>query len=187
MSTTRTYPGMCDDSLEIFFHEETKSLKSIYQGKTINYHELPKKATAFLDEIINREPETADFLQSQFPNNIDAQKELLAKCRFGGLNLTADFSDDSKSTNDYRNCQKRGNCIGENIICHPIKINGIEVSELEINLLKELATDKKNEAIASDLNLPLGTFNVTKTSLYRKLEIYNKPQSVFILMKEGLL
>jgi DNA-binding NarL/FixJ family response regulator len=50
-----------------------------------------------------------------------------------------------------------------------------------------LATDKKNEAIASDLNLPLGTFNVTKTSLYRKLDIYNKPQSVFILMKEGLL
>ena len=73
------------------------------------------------------------------------------------------------------------------LIFYPIKINGIEVSELEINLLKELATDKKNEAIASDLNLPLGTFNVTKTSLYRKLDIYNKPQSVFILMKEGLL
>ena len=183
MTYKELYPGMLDSSKEYFEAEGNVFLITngmVQRFDDVQYHEE-------LELIIETEPKLKQTIQQIVSDNVKDQQKQLAKCRFGGLNLTADFSDDSKSTNDYRNCQKRGNCIGENIICHPIKINGIEVSELEINLLKELATDKKNEAIASDLNLPLGTFNVTKTSLYRKLDIYNKPQSVFILMKEGLL
>ena len=183
MTYKELYPGMLDNSKEYFEAEGNVFLISngmVQRFDDVQYHEE-------LELIIETEPKLKQTLLKLVGNREKDQQKKLAKCRFGGLNLTADFSDDSKSTNDYRNCQKRGNCIGENIVCHPIKINGIEVSELEINLLKELATDKKNEAIASDLNLPLGTFNVTKTSLYRKLDIYNKPQSVFILMKEGLL
>ena len=183
MTYKELYPGMLDSSKEYFEAEGNVFLIAngmVQRFDDVQYHEE-------LELIIETEPKIKQTLQQMVGSNRRDQQRKLAKCRFGGLNFSADFSDDSKSTNDYRNCQKRGNCIGKNIICHPIKINGIEVSELEINLLKELATDKKNEAIASDLNLPLGTFNVTKTSLYRKLDIYNKPQSVFILMKEGLL
>ena len=183
MTYKELYPGMLDNSKEYFEAEGNVFLITngiVQRFDDVQYHEE-------LELIIETEPKLKQTLQQMVGDNEKDQQKQLAKCRFGGLNFSADFSDDSKSTNDYRNCQKRGNCIGENIVCHPIKINGIEVSELEINLLKELATDKKNEAIASDLNLPLGTFNVTKTSLYRKLDIYNKPQSVFILMKEGLL
>ena len=183
MNFDAIYPGMLDSSKEYFTKDGNLFL--ITNGKVQQFNEV--EAHEELELLIETEPRLKQTLTNMVGKNLQDQQEQLAKCRFGGLNFSADFSDDSKSTNDYRNCQKRGNCIGENIICHPIKINGIEVSELEINLLKELATDKKNEAIASDLNLPLGTFNVTKTSLYRKLDIYNKPQSVFILMKEGLL
>ena len=183
MNFDAIYPGMLDSSKEYFTKDGNLFL--ITNGKVQQFNEVETHEE--LELLIETEPRLKQTLTNMVGENLQDQQEQLAKCRFGGLNFSADFSDDSKSTNDYRNCQKRGNCIGENIICHPIKINGIEVSELEINLLKELATDKKNEAIASDLNLPLGTFNVTKTSLYRKLDIYNKPQSVFILMKEGLL
>ena len=183
MTYKELYPGMLDNSKEYFEAEGNVFLIAngmVQRFDDVQYHEE-------LELIIETEPKLKQTLQKMVGENGKNQQKQLAKCRFGGLNFSADFSDDSKSTNDYRNCQKRGNCIGENIVCQPFKINGVEVSELEINLLKELATDKKNEAIASDLNLPLGTFNVTKTSLYKKLKIYNKPQSVFILMKEGLL
>ena len=183
MTYKELYPGMLDSSKEYFEAEDEIFL--ISNGTVKNFDDV--KNHPELENLIENEKNLKKTLQQMVGSNRRDQQKKLAKCRYGGLNFSADFSDDSKSTNDYRNCQKRGNCIGENIICQPFKINGVEVSELEINLLKELATDKKNEAIASDLNLPLGTFNVTKTSLYRKLDIYNKPQSVFILMKEGLL
>lgn len=182
MTNKLLYPGMLDSSKEYF--EADGEVFVIASGEVKNFEDVNHHPELKL--IIESDKDLKNILQIMVGSNDLAQQKQLAKCRFGGLNFSPDF-DSEKNTSDYIDCQHRGNCIGENIVCQPIFINGVEVSELEINLLKELATDKKNEAIASDLNMPLGTFNVTKTSLYRKLDIYNKPQSVFILMKEGLL
>ena len=183
MTYKELYPGMLDNSKEYFEAEGNvfliaKGTVQIFDD--VQYHEE-------LELIIETETKLKQTLKKMVGENKKNQQKQLAKCRFGGLNFSPDFSNDSKSTSDHIDCPKRGNCIGENIVCQPIFINGVEVTELEINLLKELATEKKNEAIASDLNLPLGTFNVSKTQLYRKLDIYNKPQSVFVLIREGLL
>ena len=183
MTYKELYSGMLDSSKEYFEAEGNVFLITngmVQRFDDIQYHEE-------LELIIETEPKLKQTLQQMVGDNVKDQQKQLAKCRFGGLNFSPDFSNDSKSTSDHIDCPKRGNCIGENIVCQPIFINGVEVTELEINLLKELATEKKNEAIASDLNLPLGTFNVSKTQLYRKLDIYNKPQSVFVLIREGLL
>ncbi len=178
MSTTRIYPGMCDDSLEIFFHEETKSLKAIYQGKTINYRDLPKKATQFLEDIIEYEPETADFLQSQFPNNRDAQKEMLAKCRFGGLNFIADVHDNLEVKSDWINCQIRETCKGCGIVCRPMEYNGELLTETDIKAIQLLSTSLKNEAVIDELHMHLGTFHVYKTNLYKRFGGINTKQEL---------
>ena len=183
MNFDAIYPGMLDSSKEYF--TKNGNLFLITNGKVQQFNEV--EAHEELELLIETEPRLKQTLINMVGKNLQDQQEQLAKCRFGGLNFSPDFSNDSKSKSDHIDCPKRGNCIGENIVCQPIFINGVEVTELEINLLKELATEKKNEAIASDLNLPLGTFNVSKTQLYRKLDIYNKPQSVFVLIREGLL
>ena len=186
MSTTRTYPGMCDDSLEIFFHQETKSLKAIYQGKTINYRELPRKATAFLDGIINQEPETADFLQSQFPNNLDAQKEMLAKCRFGGLNFIADVQNDHQIKSDWINCEIRETCKGCGIVCNKLEYKGEELSEIEIKAIQLLSTSMKNEAVIDELHMHLGSFHVFKTNLYKRFGINTKQELTRVGVELGV-
>ena len=165
MNFDAIYPGMLDSSKEYFTKDGNLFL--ITNGKVQQFNEV--EAHEELELLIETEPRLKQKLTNMVGENLQDQQEQLAKCRFGGLNFSPDFSNDSKSTSDHIDCPKR------------------EVTELEINLLKELATEKKNEAIASDLNLPLGTFNVSKTQLYRKLDIYNKPQSVFVLIREGLL
>lgn len=183
MTNSTIYPGMLDNSKEYFM--ANGKLFLINNGKIQEFDDVP--AHEELELLIEKDPLLKSTLIKMVGFNPKNQQKKLASCRFGGLNFSPDFSIDSKNTNDYVECPNRGKCIGENIICQPIKLNGVEVTAQEVNLLKELATDKKNEAIADDLSLPLGTFNVNKTKLYRKVGIYNKPQSVFLLMKEGLL
>ena len=132
MTYKELYPGMLDSSKEYFEAEGNVFLIAngmVQRFDDVKYHEE-------LELIIETEPKIKQTLQQMVGSNRRDQQKKLAKCRFGGLNFSADFSDNSKSTNDYRNCQKRGNCIGQNIVCQPFKINGVEVSELEINILK---------------------------------------------------
>src|SRR5690606_8708113 len=107
------YPGMCDDSLEIFFHPEEQSLKAIHAGRVKCFTQVPAKDLSFLKEIMNQEPETRKALAKMHPGNEQAQVEQLAKCRFGGLNFAADYCHQSKQSNfDYIECSIRKECPG---------------------------------------------------------------------------
>lgn len=186
MSTTRIYPGMCDDSLEIFYHEESKTLKAIYKGNILNYNELPAHSTKFLEDIIFSEPETAEFLKSKFPNDLDSQKEMLATCRFGGLNFIPDVHPELETKSDWINCQIRNTCKGCGIVCQPLEYRGEILSETDIKAIQLLSTSLKNEAIIDELGMHLGTFHVYKTNLYKKFNINTKQELTRAGVKLGV-
>ncbi|KFF26894.1 helix-turn-helix transcriptional regulator [Chryseobacterium vrystaatense] len=180
--TIRIYPGMIDQSKEYFNHEN--DVLVIESGSIKKFEDIEEHQE--LEKILNEDTELNVILVKWFGDNKQVKLRTLARCRFGALNFTPDFSFDEIS-NDYCECEYRGNCEGENIVCKPIAFKGKEISNQEIDLLKELSTNDKNSTIADRLGLPVGTFNVLKTNTYQKFGFLTKQQLTKELYIEGLL
>ncbi|MCX8533060.1 LuxR family transcriptional regulator [Chryseobacterium luquanense] len=180
--TVRLYPGMLDTSKEYFNHGDHVLI--IKNGSVKKFEDVDQHPE--LNKILDDEVELNLLLDKWFGNNTVVKLRTLARCRFGALNFTPDFSNDS-SSHDYCECEYRGNCEGENIICKPVVFNGSEISDQEIKLLQELSTNEKNTAIADNLGLPIGTLNVNKTKTYQKFGLITKQQLTKDLFLEGLL
>ena len=179
---TRIYPGMLDSSKE-YFNSGT-NVMMIHNGSTKNFDDVPEHPE--LAKMILDDKDLQAVLQQWHGNDAKQQQKTLARCRFGALNFFADINDD-ELTHDYIDCPERGKCAGENIICQPPVVNGEQISDCELAILKEVSGDDTNIAIAKKLGLPLGTLNVKKTNLYQKLGLYTKQHAVVTLMFEGLL
>lgn len=180
--TVRIYPGMLDTSKEYFNHQNNVLVLS--EGVIKRFEEVNDHPE--LSKILNEEKDLKLLLEKWFGSDTVVKLRTIARCRFGALNFTPDFSKDD-SSHDYCECEYRGNCEGENIICKPVVFNGIEISDQEIRLLQELSTNEKNTAIADNLGLPVGTLNVNKTKTYQKFGLITKQQLTKDLFLEGLL
>lgn len=178
---TRTYPGMIDHSIE-YFTQNGEVYKS-QSGKTEKFTNAKHPE---LESLLENEPNLKPVLSEMCNGNHYLMLRKLAECRFGGLNFEADFAD-GKFTQDYCDCPLRGKCMGENIVCKPIEINGEPVTETEIKVLRHCASNEKNLSIASLLNIPFGTLNVLKTHIYTKCGFVTKQQSAIALFEKGLL
>lgn len=180
--TVRIYPGMLDTSKEYFNHGNHVLILS--EGMVKKFEEVNDHPE--LSKILDDEEDLNLLLEKWFGSDTTVKLRTIARCRFGALNFTPDFSS-SVSSHDYCDCEYRGNCEGENIICKPVIFNGSEISNQEIKLLQELSSNEKNVAIADNLGLPVGTLNVNKTKTYQKFGLITKQQLTKDLFLEGLL
>ncbi|MCE3025300.1 helix-turn-helix transcriptional regulator [Riemerella anatipestifer] len=187
-TTQMIYPGMCDDSLEIFFHKEENRLMAIHNSQIKCFTKLPTEAIGFIYNIMDSEVETQELLQKWFPDDTEKQIQKLAKCRFGGLNFEPDYCSKKKSPNfDVVDCPLKGHCKGEGILCKEISYKGESLSNLELEALRLISSIEKNTAIAELLGMPLGTFNVFRTNLYEKLNIRTKQEATRVAVFLGLI
>jgi DNA-binding CsgD family transcriptional regulator len=179
--TIRIYPGMIDQSKEYFNYDNDVFI--ITGGQIKRFDEIDNHPE--LQKILDDEEDLKELMEKWLGADHKAKLKTLASCRFGALNFTPDFNCDEIS-NDYSQCEYRGSCVGENIICKPVSFRGVEISNQEIKLLKMLTTNEKNSTIAQKMNLPVGTFNVLKTSTYKKFGFITKQQLTKELYLEGL-
>lgn len=180
--TVRLYPGMLDTSKEYFNHGDHVLI--LKNGSVKKFEEVDSHPE--LNKILDDEEELGQLLNKWFGNDTEVKLRTIARCRFGALNFTPDFLND-EAAHDYCECEYRGNCEGENIICKPVVFNGNIISDQEIKLLQELSTNEKNSAIADNLGMPVGTLNVNKTKTYQKFGLITKQQLTKDLYLEGLL
>ena len=187
MKTTTLFPGMCDDSLEIFYHQEEKKLKAIFQSQIINFRDLPAAETEFMEDIIEDEAMTRTILSSWFPNDLSKQKEQLAQCRFGGLNFSADkCGTTGKIAADLFDCPYKDTCVGRGIVCNNISYHNHELSDKEVHFMSLMATEECNKSIAATMEMPQGSFQVFRTKFYEKLEIKTKQELTRIVVFLGI-
>jgi len=188
MNSTRLYPGMCDDSLEIFFHSEEKKLKAIVNGQVKNFSEINAVKKQFLFDIISNDGQLSAVLEIMFPKNTKAQIEKLAACRFGGLNFQPDYNAATKTFNhDIINCDIRTSCIGCGIVCKNLQYNGEELSQTDVLAIQLMASDHKTELLAEELHMPLGTFHVYRTRFFNRLGVKSKPELARVGVELGLI
>ena len=188
MTTTRLFPGMCDDSLEIFFHSEEQQLKAIVNGQVKCFSDVLPERKAFLKQIISSEDDLANILNIMHPENETKQIEQLAKCRFGGLNFQADYCRKTETTNhDIIDCDIRDTCIGCGIVCKDLHYNGGEISQTDVKAIQLMATDHKTEVLAEELDMPLGTFHVYRTKFFDRIGVKSKPELARVGVELGLI
>lgn len=160
-------PGLLDNTLEFFNLED--DVKFISDGKVKSFNEAPASVIIILREAIEKKPEAKAILMEWHPESEFNQLKQFASCKFGGIDYSADIKNGELQEGEYWECPKAGKCKGEGIICTSPTYNGHTLSKTEIQLIKLSTTEKTNEVIAEELNLPMGTFHKYKHLLYEKL------------------
>ncbi|MCA1966959.1 MAG: LuxR C-terminal-related transcriptional regulator [Flavobacterium sp.] len=160
-------PGLLDNAFEFFNLED--DLKFVSDGKLKSFTEAPASVIIMLKEAIDKNPEAKAILIEWHPESEFNQLKQFASCKFGGIDYSADIKDGQLQEGEYWKCPKAGSCVGEGVICTSPIYNGHVLSKTEIELIRLSTTEKTNEAIAEELNLPMGTFHKYKHTLYEKL------------------
>src|SRR5690606_17754814 len=135
----RTYPGMLDNSTEYFTKDG--SVFKLKNGRIRKFEEVD--AHPELEAILAEDEQLKNTLSEMCGANHRKMLNKLASCRFGALDFEADFSNGT-AKHDYRDCPLRGKCIGENIVCKPLEINGEEISPKELDILRNCVSNTKN-------------------------------------------
>lgn len=174
----RVYPGMACSSTEFFV--SNKEVKIIQNSKITSFSEISFETIKILENEINKNISVKLELHDMHPTSKIKRLEQFAKCRFGGLDFHGDIQDGKLQDGEFWDCPLRGSCKSEGILCKLPTFNEHRLSTLDVQLIQETSTDKKNTAIADDLQLPLGSFHKAKQILYNKLGVQTKQEVVRI-------
>lgn len=172
----KTFPGMACSSTEFFRHE--KELKIIQNGTIKSFGETSFPTIQILREEIEKNSKVQTALSEMHPNSEIKRIEQFVSCRFGGLDFQPDLKEGILQDGEYWPCPNRGTCTFEGILCKLPKINGHRLNEMDVLLMQKTATDLKNDAIAEEVQIPLGTFHKIKQELYKKLAVRTKQELV---------
>lgn len=185
VNTNTLFPGMATTATEFFIDQ--KELKFIHSGRILPFTELSFGIIRILEEKINQDKFLKLELFDMHPTSKMKRIEQFAKCRFGGLDFRADIIDGDIQEGDYWECPLRGSCKSEGILCKLPTYNGLQLQKQDVRLMQLLATDKTNEVIADEMQLPLGSFHKAKKNLYEMLNVQTKQEVVIISIKLNLI
>lgn len=182
---SKLFPAMTDNSVEFFTHQN--QLKFIKNGQVQSFTDLPFATIQILKEEMRKSNEVLTALHDMHPTSDMKRIEQFAICRFGGIDLNGDIVDGQLQDGEYWDCPMHGKCHHEGILCRLPVINGSRINKQDVQLIKLSATDKTNDVIADELDLPLGTFHLAKKYLYQKLGIQTKQELAVLAMRNNII
>jgi len=185
LATNRQFPGMGDSSIEFFISD--KETKIIQNGKVLPFSDIPFATIKMLDEAIHADININLELHDMHPTSKLKRIEQFARCRFGGLDFVGDIIDGKLQEGEYHDCPNHGNCKSEGILCKLPAYNGLKLSAQDIQLMQLLTTPLTNDVIASEMNLPMGSFHKAHRQLYDKLGIQTKQENTRIAISLNLI
>lgn len=168
------YPGMLDNKVEYFAVQG--EMKFMQNSQVQCTTKLPYAIVQLGYEEIEKEPEVNEALKQMQPGSKFNQLQQFLKCRYGGLDFSADMENNQFKEGDYWDCPSRKTCPFNGLICKSPKVNNQELTPLEIKLMKLKSTPKTNEVIAEELNLPFGSFHKASKILHQKLQVQTRQE-----------
>lgn len=173
----RWYPGMLPSTgAEIFNYENEDFV--IENGQIKPFDQLSSYYLRILINAINSDPKVDQELQIMHPDCEMKRVRKFSRCRFGGLDYTADIIDGKLQPGEFWPCPLRGSCRSEGILCKLPEYQGQVLSNKEIKLIQLLSSNATNEVIAYEMEMPAGTLHRDKAALYRKLGNIQTKQEV---------
>ena len=179
-NSNRIYPGMLNANIEFF--KRDNSVHMVHNGAVSCVSNAPNTILSLLSNALEEDAPALEALQKMVPS-----EDILPKfiwCRFGGLDFSPDIADGKLQDGEYHPCRLRGKCSGEGLVCKMPIYKGVRLSKLNVRLMQLLSTTLTNEAIASEMNLAMGTFHQMKKALYVLLGNVQTKQEVTLIAKE---
>ena len=173
-------PGMVCNSVEFFVVENV--VKAILSGKIIDFTEIPIGIAELLREEINKDENVKLALFDMHPDSEWKRLEQFVKCRLGGLDFQGDIKDGKIQDGEFWDCPLRGTCPHEGVVCKLPVIDGYRLNSEDIKLMQLSSTEKTNEVIIEEMQIPAGTFHKRKAILHQNLHVQTK-QSIAIISK----
>lgn len=186
MTTTKIYPGLNCSSVE-FFNSDDGKVKMLANGRLQDFYDAPFSTLLVIREHLAASPKVDTILKEWHPDSEMKRMEKFIHCRFGGLDFTPDIKDHELQAGEYWDCPLRGICKGEGLVCKNLKYNSHTLLLKDIKLMRLLTTNLTNEVLAEKLDMCMGTFNLFKKELYKKLNIQTKQEAVVIAVELNLL
>lgn len=173
-------PGI--DAFEFFTINEDLFYYSNGKQKRIdNYSDIPGKVSDLIEKVLLKNNQMYEGLVLIAGNNIDNIILQFVKCRLSGNDSYSDIIN-GILTEEYIECDKRGNCAAEKCVC---RFHGLTPKEIEV--IKLIAAGYADKQIADKLGMSEQTIPVHRKHIHFKLSTESKPQITAFALKHNII
>lgn len=135
-------------------------------GEVKSFSQFPCSVLERLQAEIEKDHQLQQALENIAGTGVNAIRHFI-RCRFGAFNNQGDLVND-QFTSEYVDCEQRGNCPHEGIICR----NELTAREIEVTRL--IADDLADKQIADRLQISPFTVSNHRVNIERKLGLASK-------------
>lgn len=182
---TNVLPGMMCSSVEFFVVENV--VKAINHGKVLDFNDIPIGIVELLREEINKDENVKLSLFEMQPDSEWKRLEQFVKCRLGGLDFQGDIKEGNMQDGEFVDCPLRGTCPHEGVVCKLPVVNQYRLNSEDVKLMQLSSTEKTNEVIIEEMQIPAGTFHKHKAALHQNLKVQTKQGLAIISKTLGLI
>lgn len=136
------------------------------EGKVKSFDQFPLAVLARLRDEIERDTKVEEALVEIGCTGVNAIRQFI-RCRYGAFNNQGDLVD-GKLTSEYVDCEQRGKCPYEGVICRS------ELTAREIEVTRLIANDLADKQIADRLQISPFTVANHRVNIERKLGLASK-------------
>jgi len=136
------------------------------EGEVKNFGQFPASVLDRLQAEIEKDYQLEQALEKITGTGVNAIRQFI-RCRFGAYNNQGDLVDD-KLTSEYVDCEKRGKCPHEGVICRS------ELTTRELEVTRLIASDLGDKQIAARLFISPHTVARHRANIEEKLGCASK-------------
>jgi DNA-binding CsgD family transcriptional regulator len=136
------------------------------EGEVKRFDQFPLAVLARLRDEIETDQKVEEALKELAGTGINAIRQFV-RCRYGAYNNQGDLVDGNLAS-EYVDCEKRGNCPHEGVICRS------ELTAREIEVTRLIANDLADKQIADRLQISPFTVANHRVNIERKLGLASK-------------
>ncbi len=149
-----------------FFATKENVFMVDHDGRLRPFPRFPINVLLHLRDEIEKDPEVEHALQQLTSTGVSEIAQFI-RCRFGAFNNQGDLVD-GKFTIEYVDCEKRGSCPYEGLLCRS------ELTPRELEVTRLVADDLADKQIADHLGISTFTVCRHRTRIEHKLNIASK-------------
>lgn len=185
MTNIQLPAGLFDSNVELF--SKNGQAMAIYKGEIKSVFDLPADLlTVLYTDLLNNDAAIIALNEE----NYTTKQEMLSKyieCRFGELDHVPDIVNGEIKAHEFVSCSLRGSCKMEGLVCLPINYNGQPLTDFELKLIDELATENTIPVMAENLGVCKNTLEFRKKILFNKLNVQSRARLVAVAFEQNLI
>lgn len=173
MKTSHAPAGTLDGNFE--FYEENGNVFFLNNKGKHDFVELDVVQLDQLRNDLDAHPRARRAIEEQLGiTNPICQLKQWAICNFGNFDNKADLTADGVIIHEHVNCDQRGTCKFEGIICQPLLVENGTLTPREVQIIKLVTRDLLDKQISDMLGMAPNTMAVHRTNIEKKIGCHSK-------------